>query len=116
MLQGIEERGAEARGVPLLTARRKSHRAAEAMVTLARQYRRSPDQSVGLPLATALLRASERPEEFLAAIETIEGPDGPPFWREAWDRRFGSSSGLGPDSLPGAFCWRGSWSGCIRMH
>ncbi|WP_435008258.1 hypothetical protein P12x_005524 [Tundrisphaera lichenicola] len=83
LLQGIEERGAESRGVPLLTARRKSHRAAEAMVSLARQYRRSPDQSVGLPLANALHRATERPEEFLTAIETIEGPDGPPAWREA---------------------------------
>jgi hypothetical protein len=83
LLQGIEERGAEARGINLLTARRKSHRVAEAMVTLARQYRRSADASVGLPLMNAMLRATERPEEFLAAAEAIEGPSGPPAWREA---------------------------------
>jgi eukaryotic-like serine/threonine-protein kinase len=83
LLQGTEERGAEARGINLLTARRKSHRVAEAMVTLARQYRRSADASVGLPLMNAMLRATERPEEFLAAAEAIEGPTGPPAWREA---------------------------------
>jgi len=81
LLRGIEERGAEARGINLLTARRKAERVAEAMVSLGAQYRRSPDASVGLPLMTAILRATERPEEFLAAAEAFEAPSGPPAWR-----------------------------------
>jgi hypothetical protein len=83
LLRGTEERGAEARGINLLTARRKAHRVADALVSLGGQYRRSLDASVGLPLMNAMLRATERPEEFLAAAEALEGPSGPPLWREA---------------------------------
>jgi len=78
----IEERGLEARGVNLLTARRKGRRIAEASVALAGQYRRSADGSLGLPLMNALLRATERPEEFLASPEIAEAA-APPAWREA---------------------------------
>ncbi len=77
----VEERGLEARGINLLTARRKGGRVAEATVALAAQYRRSADGSLGLPLMNALLRATERPEEFLAAPEIVEA--GPPAWRES---------------------------------
>ena len=82
LFASIEERGMEARGINLLTARRKGRRVAEASVALARQYRDSPDGSLGLPLMNALLRATERPEEFLASPEIVEAA-GPPIWREA---------------------------------
>ncbi len=72
----------EARGINMLTARRKGRRVAEASVALAAQFRRSADGSVGLPLMNALLRATERPEEFLASPEIVEAA-GPPAWREA---------------------------------
>jgi len=82
LFAGIEERGMEARGINLLTARRKGARVAGATVALAAQFRRSADGSLGLPLMNALLRATERPEEFLAASEVVEAA-GPPAWREA---------------------------------
>ena len=82
LFAAIEERGLEARGINLLTARRRGRRIAEATVALGEQYRRSPDGSVGLPLMNAMLRATERPEEFLASPEIAEAA-GPPAWREA---------------------------------
>jgi len=84
LLHRIEERGLEARGVNLLTARRRAARVAEAMVRLAAQYRHSADGSIGLPLQDALLRATEKPEEFIAATEDeAEGSASSFAWREA---------------------------------
>ncbi len=82
LLGSIEERGLEARGINLLTARRRGRRVAEATVALAARYRDSPDRSLGLPLMTALVRAADRPDEFLAAPEVAEAAE-PPAWREA---------------------------------
>ncbi len=78
----IEERAFEARGINLLTARRRGRRVAEATVALAAQYRKSLDGSLGLPLMNALLRAVDRPDEFLASPEILEAAE-PPAWREA---------------------------------
>ena len=69
LLEPIIERDLEARGIHVLTARRKSKRVAEAVVGVAKQYRRAPDGSVGLPLLEAFRKAVDHPEEFLLSPE-----------------------------------------------
>ena len=72
LLEPIFERDLEARGMQILTARRKAKRAAEAVVAVASQYRRSPDESVGLPLVEAFRQAVDHPEKFLLSPEIAE--------------------------------------------
>ncbi len=89
----VEERGLEARGINLLTARRRGRLVAEATLALADQYRRSAEGSLGLPLMNALVRATERPHDFLASPEIAEAAE-PPAWREALAATL--RSGFGP--------------------
>ena len=110
LLVPILERDLEARGMHVLTARRKSKRAAEAVVAVATQYRQSLDGSVGLPLVEAFRKAVEHPEEFLLSPEIAEAAE-PPRWRSAvafgFAVVFGSRSRfvLGAACLAGAFVW-----------
>ncbi len=84
LFQAIEERGLEARGINLLTARRKGRRIAEAIVQYAHQFRRQGGETdLGLPLMDALNRVAQRPDDYLA--ETGEEDTGPPAWRDALD-------------------------------
>ncbi len=75
LLEPIFERDLEARGVHLLTARRKSKRAAEAVVAVASQFDRSLDGSVGLPLLEAFRKAVDHPEEFLLSPEIADAAE-----------------------------------------
>ena len=84
LFQAIEERNLEARGVNLLTARRKGRRIAEAIVAFAHQARRAGPDASGLPLMDALNRVAHRPEEFLTTLDDDDHP-GPPAWRGALD-------------------------------
>ncbi len=82
LFQAIEERGLEARGINLLTARRKGRRIAEAIVQVAYQFRRQAvDRSLGLPLMDALNRVALRPDDYLTA--SGEEDQGPPAWKTA---------------------------------
>ena len=78
----VEERNLEARGVNLLTARRKSRRVAEAIVTYGRSFRKADLASLGIPLMDAMNRVALRPDDYLTAVEAEE-PAGPSFWRAA---------------------------------
>ena len=74
LLQKIEERGLEARGVNLMTARRQARRAAEAMVTMAAEIKdaeRLPDAVRGerIAIGQALRDAATRPEMVLSEHE-----------------------------------------------
>ena len=77
LLEPILERDLEARGLHVLTARRKAKRASQAVVGVLGQFRRAPDGSVGLPLASALRRAVDSPEDFLASPEIAEAATAP---------------------------------------
>jgi len=85
LLQRIEEKGLEAQGVNLVTARRRAHRAAEAMVVMAAEIKEISRQPAALkvdkpPIGQALRRAAEKPEEVLVGHEQgLYGPrtDGP---------------------------------------
>src|SRR5262249_24661396 len=73
-LQAIEERGLEAQGMNLVTARRKAHRAAEAMVTVAAEFKQVERQrgdtiAVNFVLARAMHDAATNPEEVLVDRE-----------------------------------------------
>ncbi len=72
LLEPILERDLEARGIHLLTARRRSKRAAGAVVAVASQFDRSLDGSVGLPLLEAFRKAVDHPEEFLLSPEIAD--------------------------------------------
>ena len=85
LLQRIEEKGLEAQGVNLLTARRKAQRTAEAMVATAAEVRasaRAADLEGGerLSIGRSLKHAAEAPENVLAEHEAgpagfrLEGP------------------------------------------
>lgn len=110
LLEPILERDLEARGIHVLTARRKSRRAAEAVVAVAGQYRRSLDGSVGLPLLEAFRKAVDHPEEFLLSPEIAE--DAKP-WRSGLLARFYFETLLGRrmrfllgmTALAGALIW-----------
>jgi len=84
LFEGIEERNLEARGINLLTARRRSRRIAEAIVTFARNYRRTDHDAPEVPLMDALNRVAHRPDDYLTTTEAEE-PAGPPIWREILD-------------------------------
>jgi hypothetical protein len=89
LLQGIEERNLEARGMNLLTARRRAHRIAEAVVLFARQFRRQqPEGAPGIPLMDALGQVALRPDDFLTS--TYSDDREPPAWRE-WLADFGNA-------------------------
>jgi hypothetical protein len=85
LLQKIEEKNLEARGVNLMTARRQARRAAEAMVTMAAEIKaaeRLPDAIRGerIAIGRALSDAAARPEMVLSEREQgLIGPktDGP---------------------------------------
>lgn len=73
LLQRIEEESLVAQGVNLLTARRRAHRSADAMVTVAGELRPSlyrPSSTAGGPhartLRKAMMDAAERPDSILA--------------------------------------------------
>jgi len=85
LLQKIEEKGLEAQGVNLLTARRKARRAAEAMVATAAEVRasaRTAEIQGGerLSIGKSLKHAVDKPEDVLVEKETgttesrLEGP------------------------------------------
>jgi hypothetical protein len=82
LFQAIEERALEARGINLLTARRKAHRISEAIVLFAHQFRKGSDEHSGIPLMDALNRVASRPDDFLT---THLDSDDQPAWREALD-------------------------------
>lgn len=84
LFRGIEERNLEARGVNLLTARRKSRRVAEAIVTYARAYRQGGSDAPGAPLMDGLDRVARRPDDYLTAAE-VEEPAGPSVAFETLD-------------------------------
>jgi eukaryotic-like serine/threonine-protein kinase len=84
LFQALEERNLEARGINLLTARRKSRRIAEAIVAFGRESRRLGDAPLGAPLMDALNRVALRPDDYLTTAESEEQV-GPPIWREALD-------------------------------
>ncbi|MDR3633927.1 MAG: protein kinase [Isosphaeraceae bacterium] len=80
LLQKIEEKGLEAQGVNLLTARRKARRAAEAMVATAAEVRasaRAAEVQGGerLSIGKSLKHAADKPEDVLSEQET--GPTRP---------------------------------------
>ena len=110
LFQAIEERNLEARGINLLTARRKARRIAEAIVVYGRQFRRAGQDAAGMPLMDALDRVAARPDDFLTTAE-VEDPSGPPAWREALDpiarTLFGPRARflLGGVLLAGFFLW-----------
>jgi hypothetical protein len=84
LFEALEERNLEARGINLLTARRKSRRISEALVTFSRNYRRAEPGATAGPLMDALNRVALRPDDYLVTAETEE-PVGPPIWRETLD-------------------------------
>jgi hypothetical protein len=82
LLSKIEEKGLEAQGVNLLTARRKARRAAEAMVATAAEVRASAraaevEGGERLSIGKSLKHAAEKPEDVLVEKET--GLTGPRF-------------------------------------
>ncbi len=82
LIEKIEEKGLEAQGVNLLTARRKARRAAEAMVITAAEVRasaRAAEVQGGerLSIGKSLKHATDRPEDVLVEQET--GASGPRF-------------------------------------
>ena len=82
LFQAIEERGLEARGINLMTARRKGRRISEAIVLYAHQFRRQTGSNdLGLPLMDALNRVAHRPDDYLT--EAGDEDQGPPAWRDA---------------------------------
>jgi serine/threonine protein kinase len=89
LLQKIEEKGLEAQGVNLMTARRKAHRVAEAMVAVAAEWKAAARQPAAAreapipPVGKALREAARDPEAVLVEHET--GPTG---------RRFEETLGL----------------------
>ena len=72
LLEPILERDLEARGLHLLTARRRSKRAAGAVVAVASQFHHSEDGTVGLPLLEAFRKAVDHPEAFLLSPEIAD--------------------------------------------
>jgi hypothetical protein len=88
LLRGIEERGLLAERVNLLTARRKSRRTAEAMVTVAAESRAAVRAHVsGIesgahpPIARAIHEAAEAPENILVEREHgLIRPETSWFW------------------------------------
>jgi phage FluMu protein Com len=84
LFAALEERSLEARGINLLTARRKSRRISEAIVVFARNYRRGEPDSTSVPLMDALNRVALRPDDYLTTAE-LEEQAGPPLWREVLD-------------------------------
>ena len=82
LFAAIEEQNLEARGINLMTARRRSRRIAEAIVTYARQSRTTEHDAFGVPLMEALNRVALHPDQFLTTAEPEEAA-GPPPWREA---------------------------------
>jgi hypothetical protein len=92
LLQKVEEKGMEAQGVNLLTARRRAQRAAEAMVVTATELnaaarQRYADRSEQLAIARAIREAAERPEDVL--VERESGLD-QPRTEGVWERVFSS--------------------------
>ena len=78
LLQKIEEKGLEAQGVNLVTARRKAQRAADAMVAMAGEMKkeaRSPAKAakseIRESIAQAMRKAAEKPEEVLVDREGL---------------------------------------------
>ncbi len=70
-LQRIEERGLVAQGINLLTARRRAHRAAAAMVAQSAAIRDLPTApGAPAPSLRPILDAAIQPEDYLATIET----------------------------------------------
>jgi serine/threonine protein kinase len=76
LLQQIEEKGLQAQGINLLTARRKAQRAAEAMVTLAAEIKQSQAATrtaatipVNYSIARAMREAAANPEQVLVGRE-----------------------------------------------
>jgi hypothetical protein len=110
--EALQERNFEARGQNLLTARRKSRRVAEAIVTLAQHYRTAPDHSLGLPLLSIMTRAVEKPDDYLTTTHGDDRDD-PPFWRTALERLVDLLAGprarflLGATLLAGFCVWTG---------
>ena len=110
LFESLEERSLEAKGINLLTARRKSKRIAEAVVTIARGYRKLGESSPGVPLMDALNRVALRPDDYLTAVE-VEDDAGPPIWREVLDAigrvLFGARTRflLGGVCLAGCLLW-----------
>jgi eukaryotic-like serine/threonine-protein kinase len=82
LFQAIEEHGLEARGINQMTARRKGHRIAEALVQYARQFRDGDENARLMPLMDGLNRVARRPEDYLTTTEP-DDREGPPVWREA---------------------------------
>ena len=111
LFQAIEERNLEARGINLLTARRKARRFALAIVAFARQSRQAGHDSSGIPLMDALDRVAHRPEEFLTTLDDDGDPPAPLARREALDRAtrvvFGPRARflLGGTLLAGSLLW-----------
>ena len=109
-LAPILERDLEARGTQILTARRRSKRAAEAVVAVLGQFRRADDGTVGLPLAGALRKAVAHPEEFLASPEIADHAE-PAAWRPIAESLVVACFGprarflLGLASLAASFVW-----------
>lgn len=68
LLQRIEERSLVAQGVNLVTARRKAHRSADAMVTVAGELRASSTAGgrVAWTAMKAMIQAAERPDSVLS--------------------------------------------------
>jgi hypothetical protein len=85
LFQAIEERALEARGINLLTARRKAHRISEAIVLYAHQFRQERDRDNGLPLMDGLNRVALRPDDFLTTHPESDDQNDSPAWREALD-------------------------------
>jgi hypothetical protein len=83
LFQAIEERALEARGINLLTARRKAHRISEAIVLFAHQFRQTRGHESGIPLMDALNRVAQRPDDFLTTNLESDDQQGPPPWQEA---------------------------------
>ena len=110
-LEPVLERDLEARGMHLLTARRKGKRAAQAVVGVLGLFRRSSDESVGLPLAAALRRAVDFPEDFLANSEVAEAATAPPRWWSLFAATYEAVFGarirfvLGAAALAGSVVW-----------
>jgi predicted Zn finger-like uncharacterized protein len=85
LFERIEERALEARGINLMTARRKSRRIAEALVLFAAQFKKTHDHESGIPLMDALNRVAQRPDDYLTTQIESDDQQGPPPWREALD-------------------------------
>ena len=107
-LEPIIERDLEARGTQTLTARRRSRRAAEALVAVLGQYRRSVDDSVGLPLADALRQAVARPDDFLTSPEIADDGE-PAAWRPIAASLIEALGGSRARFLLGAACLAASF-------